>query len=278
MNDIALQAFLDAQQRIEATFAVQPRDKLTALVMGVAGTGKTTLATTCPKPVLLDCFDEGGWRTAELRPYIERKEILVRVYDKDTWQHPQTFEQWRTDTQKLRSSGFFNFIGTYILDSFTSWSRMLMYEVIKHSKNPTKDHTPGISDYKVQLFNVLDLINNMMSLPCNVLMTAHLSKEIDQLNGGTEFIIDAPPAQRSDIPNAFLEKWVMRIVQEGGKTKHKLQLYGDGQYRCGTRIGTRTTFEQLEEPDVKAIMRKAGLDPSDKVVNQAVPLDSIANK
>lgn len=234
--------------------------------MGIAGTGKTTLATTCPKPVLLDCFDEGGWRTAELQPYIKRGEILVRVYDRDEWLKPQTFERWRKETQQLRSSGFFDFVGTYMLDSFTSWSRMLMYEVVKHSKNPTKDHTPGISDYKVQLFTVLDLINDLMSLPCNVIMTAHLSKEIDQLNGGTEFVIDAPPAQRSDIPNAFLEKWVMRIVQEGGKTKHKLQLYGDGQYRCGTRIGTRSTFLPLEEPDVKAIMKKAGLDPSDKAI------------
>lgn len=264
-NDTALKAFLDARTAIEAKFSTLPKAKLTALVMGVAGTGKTTLAATCPKPVLLDCFDEGGWRTKELQPLIADGSIIVRSYEHDEWKSPTTFERWRTETRQLRDKGFFNFIGTYMLDSYTSWSRMLMYQILKSSKAKSFEGTPDKMHYKLQLYTMLDIINDLMALPCNVLITAHLAKEIDELNGGTEFVIEAAPSQRSEVPNAFLEKWVMRIIQEGGKSVHKLQLYGDGQYRCGTRIGDRTTFKTLEDPNVREIMRKAGMDCADKM-------------
>ena len=51
------------------------QEKLNALVLGTYGSGKTTLAATCPSPVLIHSFDPGG--TKGLKAEIEAGKIFV---------------------------------------------------------------------------------------------------------------------------------------------------------------------------------------------------------
>lgn len=241
------------------------KPKLNALIMGPNGSGKTHLASTCPTPVFMACFDEQGWRTAALRPLIESGDLIVRAYDRDSWKQPAMYRKWEKEFHALVQSGFFEHIGTYFHDSFTSWSRYMMYEIIAKGKATSQvNQVPTQTAYRVQQYTCLDEINLMMSLPCHVIMTAHCTRETDQLDGSTEIVLEAAPSQRAEVPNAFLEKWFMRVSKKDSKPLHQIQMFNDGKYRAGTRIGSYDKFDMLEPADIRALLRKAGLDASDK--------------
>ena len=67
--------FLKVQKRAEE---VRNRYKESAsswvniLAYGDFGTGKTSVAATCPTPVFIDSFDPGGTKTAVLKPQIDK--------------------------------------------------------------------------------------------------------------------------------------------------------------------------------------------------------------
>ena len=241
------------------------KDKINALIMGMNGTGKTSLAATCPKPVYLAGFDPAGYKTVMLRDSIKKGDIIVRPFDDDNWEKPTAFRRWETELNDLTKSGFFDHIGTYFLDSFTTFARSIAYGVIAKGKpNCTEQKVLSQSGYQVQQYIAINAINKLADLPCHFIMTAHCAKEIDELNGGVEVMIEAAPSQRSAIPTAFMEKWFMRVDVKGDKPKHTIQMFNDGKYRAGTNLGTVDTFTLREEPNIYKILTKAGYDASDK--------------
>jgi hypothetical protein len=255
--------FLVVQQRAEKV-----RDKyrksqskyFNTLVLGDAGGGKTTLAVSCPKPVFIDSFDPGGTKTAALRPLIESGDILCETkWEADRWKDPFAFREWEREMMTRISEGFFDYVGTYILDSASRWSDSLMFEIIKRA-TPTRTGTnPQLQDYLMQQLTAVDWIGVIMGLHCNVLVTAHLGFEKDEHTGAIESGPLMYGKLAKKIPIAFDECYIARVKGGSAGLDYKLQTKMDGRYAAKSRLGGEK-FDLMEVPDIKALMKKAGTD------------------
>lgn len=236
------------------------------LAYGDFGTGKTRLATTCPTPVFIDSFDPGGTKTAALQPLIEHGDIIIENrWERDSWQKPFAFYEWEREMAQRAQEGFFEAIGTYMLDSITKWADSLMYEILKRgTKGKSRvGQTPELQDYLVQQLTAVDWINVMMGYPCHVLITGHIGLIKDEVSGRMETGLLLAGKLSEKVPLAFDEKWITRTKENAGGITYILQTKNDGYYKAETRIGG-LKFDTFEEPDVRKLLTKAGKDASDR--------------
>ena len=232
------------------------------LVMGDSGAGKTSLAVTCPTPVFIDSFDPGGTKTRVLQASINANDILCETkWEHDAWKSPFAFREWEGEMQSRRREGMFDFIGTYMLDSASKWSDSMMFAIIQSGKDRNGKsrigQTPEIQDYLTQQLTAVDWLGWLMDLPCNVLVTAHLGIEKDELTGRIESgpLLYGKLAKK--LPIAFDEVYITRPQQSASGLQHRLQTKADGYYIAKSRIGG-SALELFEEPNIKKIMQKAG--------------------
>lgn len=252
--------------KLRETYNKEHVRKFNALVYGAIGTGKTTLITTARKPILLDSFDPNGAETRAILPLIESGDVIVRDYGHDRWHKPIQYAKWAKETEELKRTGFLESIGTYALDSLTSFQRSMMYHILTLNKKGIKQelNMPSQTAYGVQLNTMIDIINDIMAFPCDVIITGHITTERDQVTLEEETRLLLSGQQSEVVPTEFMEKWITRVIRgQGGEYQHKLQVKNDGKYKAETRIGGGV-FETFEDPDVKALLKKAGWDTSDK--------------
>lgn len=230
------------------------------LSMGQSGTGKTSIASTCPFPVFIDSFDPGGTKTEVLQEYIDRGDIIVENrWEADTWKKPYAFAEWEREMNDRKREGFFDYLGTYILDSASRWSESMMYEILrKGTRGKSRvGQNPELQDYLVQQLTAVDWIGVMTALPCNIVLTSHLGLERDELTGK---IITGPLMYGKlalKLPVAFDEVYIMRPEQTAQGSNYRIQCHADGFYDAKTRLGGKK-FQLFEAPDIKAMMKKAG--------------------
>jgi len=64
-----------------------------ALIYGAMGTGKTNIARTCRKPVLIHSFDPGGTKT--VRDEVEKGTVYVdNRFENEDAMNPTAFAAW----------------------------------------------------------------------------------------------------------------------------------------------------------------------------------------
>jgi len=267
--------FLKIQEhalKVRETYRQNERtDKVNILNAGKPGTGKTRLAITCPKPVHIDCFDSGGTKTAELKPFIERGEIIVdSSYAVDSWKSPQAIKKWEKDFKERRDMGYFDALGTYILDSASSFETSLLYDVIRigDGKGSRTGGLPLLQDYGAVQMRMVDYFGMMMAFKCNVIVNAHVTiteiKQADKLGivtEGVETSILLAGKGRDKIPLIFDEKYISRCL---AKDNYILQTRSDGKWHAETRIGGGGIFEMHEKQDLYYLLTKAGYPAADK--------------
>ena len=89
------------------------------LLLGEMGSGKTFLARTARKPIHIDSFDPGG--SKGLEDLIKKGDIIVDSrYESEKPMEPFAFTEWKAVMTSRVREGYFNHIGTYLLDSSTS--------------------------------------------------------------------------------------------------------------------------------------------------------------
>lgn len=263
------------QKRIEdiqKQYAEDPRQKtFNALVYGDFGTGKTALAATCRFPVLIHSFDPGGTKTNILRPYIADGRILIDSrFENDRWKDPRAYKEWEREYDMLKQIGMFQQIGTYFFDGLSRWGDCLMYEAVKgrrlgKSTSSNKDSFDyQIQDYNVQQVTGVDVLGDMMNLPCDVIVTGHIGLDKDEVTGSYISGILLAGKFSAKVPNVFDEKYISRVTSDSsGKPSFKLQTHTVGIYKAETRIGGGK-FETYEEPNIKKLLIKAGRPATDK--------------
>jgi len=238
--------------------------RFNGLVLGQKGTGKTRLLSTCRLPVCIDSFDPFGTQTAALRPFIERGDIIVCDYEYDDWNNPVTYDRWSKDFTARKREGFFDRFATYALDSLSGFVRYVLYYIIKLSGHQKTDKTPGIADYQVLYMTMMDELNEILQLPCDVIVTGHLQMEKDDLLNTMVAVPNLTPKLSVEVPSLFLEQWLTRIVKGAKDDEYKLQVKPDGvKWHAETRIG-EFKFNTYEEPNIKMLLKKVGYDVSDK--------------
>lgn len=211
-----------------------------ALIMGDAGQGKTIFSCSLPgKTKVLD-FDMKIDSAALF--YKNNPEKLASI---DVEQFPQGLEM--TPIQKLEKLISSEFIpqqktgkmsfDTLVVDSITTFSASVLAHIVR--SNPGIKRTvsaqgvqPGLQDYGILKREFQRLIPGLLSLPCNVIMLAHIATEKDELTGQIMRHTMMDGSFAKELPIYFKEVW--RVFIKDGKRYAQTQ--SDGQFNCRSQI------------------------------------------
>jgi hypothetical protein len=235
------------------------------LLLGIKGYGKTTVVATARKPIWICSFDPGG--TLTIRDEMKAGGIFADTrYEKENLRSPTAFNMWEKDFVEMEKNGFFNQLGTYVIDGGYLWMESLL------AKQRLSFHGPIVNDVLTSdqlkgkdlrnLFGYfleanLHWTRRLLNIPCNVIFTCHIDKYTDPLTGETETSLLCPGQKSVErVPIPFPEVWVLRKERDTGK---RYLLTGEeGSWRGSTRIGNKGKLALHEPADVCAILKKCG--------------------
>ena len=274
---------LEAKKRIEEIEQIYNEmqgdyTSYSALIKGVEGSGKSTFLTTGRLPILVDLFDPKGAVLFNTDPRLIRlrkeRKLFVRFFIKENSQQPTEYLRWEKQWQKDCKSGFLSMFGTYGVDSGTTWLEA-MANYITHAKGGKRDYliqgirktgNLQIEDY-IPMYNmVMDLIKLSSSQGCDFIYIAHL---VRKTIGDGEFSqvvteLDTYERLKSKIPKLFAEKYCMVKKPSSQGSKRILLLDSTGEYEASSQLMASGKLKKEEEPNLKELLKKAGLPTEDK--------------
>lgn len=234
-----------------------------ALIYGPMGTGKTNVVRTCRKPVLIHSFDPGG--TLTVRDEIEKGTVYADTsFEVEDPMMPTAFASWDKTYHRLKAGGMFDKIGTYVIDSGTTWSSAAMNATLKKAGRPAS--TPQQNDYLPAMVMLENAIKDITSLPCDVILICHEDTDKDEASGklfvGPLFI----GKLKYRIPILFDEIYYACTKESSAGVNYFFLTRATGLYKARTRLGKGGIFETYEKQDIKALLTKAGYNTEDKVI------------
>lgn len=249
--------------RIQGAYEEDARQQtFNLLLLGESGAGKTFLARTARKPVHIDSFDPGG--TKGLRRNIAKGEVIADTqYEGEDPMRPSMYAAWKRNFQNRQRMGYFNHIGTYILDSSTTWSEAIMNQILKEAKIPgeaprfTKDYTP-------QKIEIRNRVREMLDLPCDFILTGHLKVIEDQVTGQPTYRYLTTGQGAVIIPLLFDELWVMDPKRIADGVAYRVLTRSTGTHIARSRLAEDGRLASYEDPDIKGILKKVGMPIDDK--------------
>lgn len=248
------------------------KDTFGCLIMGERGMGKTTMIGTAPKPILVYMFDPKGSQV--LTPLIKEKKCLVIPLWGDKSQEPTKWREFKSFVTEHVETGFLKKFATVAVDSTTFLLEALTHHVsstahtlgLEKAIKPRPRNIPFQGDYRIIYQEVIDTIQDFSTQPINLIYTAHLEPEKNELTGDITMDISAYKKLRSFMPAMFTEKYVIRTKPlQTGKDGKKfsprfIMTQPSGMYNASTQF---ENMDYEEKPDIKYLMEKAGLDNSD---------------
>lgn len=221
------------------------------LVIAEPGVGKTVLSASFPGPILLLDFD--GKADSAAAYYKDNKELLDNVEVEDLSAamtgDPIVRLNQIVDKQLIpqQRAGKMEY-KTIILDSITTFSRSVLSHIVK--TNPgikrvpsAQGVQPGMQDYGILRREFQKLIPGLLSLPCNIIMTAHVDAKKDDLTGEISRgpVMDGSFSQ--ELAVYFKEVWVLTA----DKGKKIAQTQSNFKYKCRSQIpGLPEKFDVTE--------------------------------
>lgn len=216
------------------------------LLMGDSGTGKTHFIGTMPQPFVAD-FDRG-------LQTLRGKKVMAMNYSIEDWAaFRKEVQAWRFGTKYECQ--------TFCVDSLSMAADAAMQYVLK--KNGRAGQQPTIADWGEAIREVKDVLAYVTTLPCHVVVTAHLEMVKDELLGDLQY---RPLIFGKDLPSRlgiYFDDVFRTVVQtklEGGKqvSAYRLQVKPDMRT---SMIKSRMNldgkiFDQYEEPDFNALQAK----------------------
>jgi len=257
--------------KIRHKYETDPRTKsYNAIVYGGLGSGKTASIRSCRTPILVHSFDPGGTKVlsgkADWSAYntsIESGDILVDTsFEVDDPSKPVAFESWDTEYHRLKKLDFFSHLGTYAIDSITTWAQCAMNAVLK--KAGRAGGVPQQNDWYPQM-NMLELaIREFISLPCDCILIGHDAATKDEVTGKIfkDLMITGKLVRR--VPLLFDEIYHAETKETSKGVEYQLLTRKNGTYQARSRLGKNGELELYEKPDIKNILRKVGYVYEDK--------------
>lgn len=231
------------------------------LLLGESGTGKSFILRTARKPVYIDSFDPGG--TKCLRPEIESGDIIADTrWENDDPFRPTVWRDWVKESQWRLKNDFYRHFGTYVIDSCTKWSDAIMNNILFQA-GIAGEPPRFTKDYNPQKVQMLNWIKKMMALPCDFVMTGHLEIHKDEAAGTVSYRFMSTGKAVALVPIEFDEIWVTSTKPKASGPEYHVRTSHDAKYLASSRIG-RGKFDHLEKPDIKYLLKKAGLSAEDK--------------
>ena len=201
-------------------------DAVKAVVFGAAGSGKTVLCSTAPKPVIISA--EGGMLSLHGKdvPYIEVKS--ARDVD---------------EAFKVVSKAEFQ---TICLDSISEIAEVLLVELKAGVNDPRQAYGKLAEGMMAMIRKFRDLPNK------NVIFLA--KEEMRETDMGTFVIQPIMPGQIMKVQLPYLFDLVARLTIDKQGNRY-LQTTSDRQTNCKDRSGK---LEAKEPPDLTYIFEKIG--------------------
>ena len=228
----------DLQDRIQRYNKTEDPYKR-CLIYGFAGSGKTHFAGTWPNPFFIDT-DRGGLtlRNQDI-PYvtIEKGE---RAYDIITSIF-KALKEGAAPFDELQPK-------TLVIDSVTALGEMMLYETMKFPapgqlpKDPTKSK-PEWDHYNALGARLQDIFTLAKDLPCNVVVTAGVKLERDEILGSFIGKPQIVGGYRTQIAHDFDEEYYLHSEGEGEKAKYYLFPYSWKYFEGKSRWGFKQRIE-----------------------------------
>lgn len=221
---------------------IRTEGALKILVEGDSGVGKTCYAASFPGKVLYLDFDG---KVDSAASFLRSQNLSDQLQAIEVEQFPPNLGVSPIDrlgkliAEKLipqQRAGTMEF-QTLVLDSITTFSAATLAHIVKTNpgikRNETKQGPqPGLQDYGILRREFQRLIPGLLSLPCNVIMLAHIAVEKDEATGQIfrHAMMDGSFAR--ELPIYFKEVWRM-YVKDG---KRFVQTQSDHMFNCRSQI------------------------------------------
>ena len=240
----------------------ESQNSFNLLLVGESGTGKSYILRTARQPVHIDSFDPGG--TKCLRDEISSGSVIADTrWENDDPFRPTVWRDWVRETQERMKLGYFDYLGTYVIDSGTKWADAAMNQVLKIAGIPGE--TPRFTkDYQPQKTQILNWIKYLLRIPCDFILTGHLEGHKDEVVGNITYRLMTTGKAVQLIPLEFDEIWVTSTKSRAKGLEYSIITAHTGPYLASTRLGKGGVFETYEKPDIKYLLKKAGLPANDK--------------
>lgn len=253
-------------------YKTNERQSFSALIMGLFGTGKTRLIATGRFPVLIDSFDPNGTIILEqlYSEQIKNGQLIIRKFWNENSKKPTQHKKWEEMFEKDKADRLFDYVGTYAIDSFTTWLEAVANRVSVEMGRNRKVQKLAISDYQMIYDYAKDVVKDMSEFTCDFILTAHLDRYQEEATGKMVTDIKTFKGLQSSLPLLFTEKYVLETVdvpkskEYPNGIKYNLYTSAAGTFRASTQLGAGGKLDAIEKPNIKEILKKVGYDYQDK--------------
>lgn len=230
---------------LKSSDQIKVGEKVDVLAYGGSGTGKTYLAGTFNSkgPVVFIDFDNGlktvrGWKDISYFTVLETLPVPSAY---------KNFMKLLPQLEKRVKEGEFK---TVCLDSLTTFSECTlnsaMYEAGKLGQNPT------FGEWGEQMRRIKAVIDRLLVLPCNIVVTAHEQFEKDELSGKVWCLPLVTGKMATRISLYFDEVYHLQVESSKDGSAFTMLTRPDRYYTAKSRIGFKdayipTSYKSIEE-------------------------------
>ena len=260
-------------EKLRDIYANDPRsESFNALIYGGTGSGKTSLLRTCRLPLHVDSFDPGGTKVLQGEAILNgvkypdemaRGNIIVdSSYENEDPKKPWVADKWDKDFFRRKNMNYFDRLGTYAIDSSTTWAQTIIYDVMK--KAGRAGGHPFQNDWLPQMAIIENAIRVMTSLPCDVILIGHDDTDKDEATGRLFVSLMITGKLKRRVPLMFDEVYVALTKETSKGVEYQLLTRKTGLYQAKSRLANRGQLEMYETMDIKNILKKAGRSTENK--------------
>lgn len=232
---------------------VKTSGRLKLLLLGESGAGKTSFLAGMPKPWIAD-FDNKIVSAAEYLRKANPAQLASVDYEcySGLPAGVHAAKKLNIDVGNIAKKVPFPY-ETLGLDSLTTFSDESMKYLIADNPGIKRQITQGVQlpvlqDYQMARIWFKQIINAMLGLPCNVVMTAHIQVEKDEITGR---IMRSPMMAGKlayELPIYFGEVW--RAYRDD-KGQHWAQTQSDSNFTCRSQIPGLPNPVKLDWAEIK---------------------------
>jgi len=261
------------------------------ILIGKKGSGKTySCIKTLPRPILHLCIDpnaEGIVNPDE----IERGEVLPILYYGDNPKEPTLYLRYEEDMISWAQNGFFDAFASVVVDGLTSLMAIQLNQIAYEDKkrkdklhagnSQVKTRTglmPELQDYNVLKSTSILGFMALCSIPCHLVLTAHIAEERyfdDNDAMRIREILNATPALTTNIPPLFSEVYLSTVRRDDKLDKDdpnrkkyvwvtdKLNAYKDLPLCTRFNVNKKLVEDEIPQ-DFRALLKRVGFLWEDK--------------